>query len=267
MVKAKLYILDLGDLECDKAWIVALPNPGLVDNKNPPAIWMKAPSIAVYLDHPEAKILFDTGCSPRWRETWPELVQRAFPWTREVPLEEALKKVGVKPDDLDYVVISHLHMDHAGGLYLFANKKAKIVVQREEAREAFTSVFCYPELALAYVRSDFAIDGLNWMLLDGDYELVTDVTLLSLPGHSPGCMGMMVTLDKAGTMIFSSDSCYTAENYGPPVKMPGIVVDTVSYAKSVERIRSLARKYNAQVIFGHDPEQWKTLKMAPEYYE
>jgi len=50
------------------------------------------------------------------------------------------------------------------------------------------------------------------------------------------------------------------------VKNPGIVYDTLGYEKSAKEIRAYAEKYNCTVLFGHDIEQFNTLRKAPEEY-
>ena len=48
--------------------------------------------------------------------------------------------------------------------------------------------------------------------------------------------------------------------------VPGLAYDTIGYKKTVERIHRLKKKYNAKVLFGHDIDQYRTLKFVPEYY-
>jgi hypothetical protein len=62
----------------------------------------------------------------------------------------------------------------------------------------------------------------------------------------------MVHLRNSGTMIFPMDAVYTEKNYGPPVKMSGIVYDSVSFIDSIEKIRRLQGKYGAKVMYSHD---------------
>lgn len=58
------------------------------------------------------------------------------------------------------------------------------------------------------------------------------------------------------------------ESYGPPIKPPGIIYDSLGYAKTVERIRRIAKETNSQVWFGHDAEQFKGFRKSTEgYYE
>jgi glyoxylase-like metal-dependent hydrolase (beta-lactamase superfamily II) len=262
MVKAKMYIVDNGRIECDLARMVALPKPSTVDEKNSAAEWIKIPVQFLYIDHPDGKLVFDTGCHPKAMEgRWPIPLTKVFPYyhKEEDLFENRLAQIGVKADDIDYVVISHMHFDHTGNLFQFANKKAQIVAQKTELDEAFSGC--------GYPKEEFAMDGLKWMPVDGDLELFEDVTLLLLPGHTVGLQGLMITLDKEGTFVFSADACYMKRNYGPPARLAGNEFDSTAYMASIERIRQLEKKYKAKVIFGHDWEQWLTIKKLPQYYQ
>jgi glyoxylase-like metal-dependent hydrolase (beta-lactamase superfamily II) len=79
--------------------------------------------------------------------------------------------------------------------------------------------------------------------------------------------GLQVQLEDFGTIIFSGDACYTAVNYGPPVRPCGFVDNMGIYISSIEKVRKLAKETKAFVVFGHDKEQFQNLKHAPEYYE
>ena len=80
-------------------------------------------------------------------------------------------------------------------------------------------------------------------------------------------LGLVVETKNDGVLIFPSDAIYTRANYGPPAKLSGIVYDSLSFFESIEKVRRLAKKHNAKVMFPHDMEFFKTLKLAPECYE
>ncbi|MEI3283202.1 MAG: hypothetical protein V8R61_11180 [Enterocloster sp.] len=85
------------------------------------------------------------------------------------------------------------------------------------------------------------------------------------PGHTFGMMGLLVTLKDSGNYILASDCVNTGRNYGPPIQFPGLAYDTIGYKKTVERIHRLEKKYNAKVLFGHDIDQYRTLRFVPDY--
>ena len=77
----------------------------------------------------------------------------------------------------------------------------------------------------------------------------------------------MVETKNDGVLIFPSDAIYTKANYGPPAKMSAIVYDSLAFLESIEKVRGLAKKLNAKVMFPHDMEFFQTLKLAPRYYD
>ena len=60
----KVYVLDTGTMKMDKNYMISMHNPASVENPNPKSEFVEFPVFAVLIDHPEGKILFDTGCNP-----------------------------------------------------------------------------------------------------------------------------------------------------------------------------------------------------------
>jgi N-acyl homoserine lactone hydrolase len=114
----------------------------------------------------------------------------------------------------------------------------------------------------AHLKTDY--EGVDWETVSGDTEILPGVTLLETPGHTPGQMSMKVDLPDSGSMMFTSDAVYMGDSYGPPAVAAAIVNDLNAFYESVEKVRSVAEKSNAQVIFGHDSEQMKGLRVAPD---
>lgn len=267
--KIKVYILNNGWLECDKNAMVSGSTQGtksqpIVTNK-----WIQIPVMMVLIDHPEGKILYDTGCNPYAMEGyWPKSLQEVFPYYKEPEqtLEQQLALCGVQTEDIQTVVLSHMHLDHAGNINLFQH--ADVYVHKNDYEYGMSLVHqsSDKEKHGAYIKEDLEVPVHQYHLIEDDVQLFPKVTLLSLPGHTPGILGMMVELEESGVMIFPQDSVYTRENYGPPARGAGIMYDSVAYFRSIEKVRDLARQHHAQVIFAHDMEFFKGLKKAPEYY-
>jgi glyoxylase-like metal-dependent hydrolase (beta-lactamase superfamily II) len=74
---------------------------------------------------------------------------------------------------------------------------------------------------------------------------------------------MQVDLPDSGTMLFTSDAIYMGDSYGPPSTPAAIVNDLSAWYSSVEKIRGIAEKTDATVVFGHDAEQLRSLRLAP----
>jgi N-acyl homoserine lactone hydrolase len=277
MNKPKLYVLDTGTMKMDKNYMVAMHNSASIDNPNPPAEFIEFPVYAVLIDHPDGKILFDTGCNPEGmgkEGRWPEGVQKLFPAFQDEScyLINRLEQLKVRPEDIKYVVASHLHLDHAGCLELFTN--ATIIVHDHELTNVMKTYAMTKDMG-AYIWADvdaWIKNDLRWKTIapdEDEIELVSGIKILNFgPGHAYGLLGLHVDLPGTGGIILASDAIYSAENYGPPVKLPGIIYDSLGYTRTVEKIRNYAKRTNSDVWFGHDSEQFKKLMKSTEgYYE
>ncbi len=271
----KLYILYNGMLECDYANMVAMPRLGNSKQKERRSIWVPSPVTMFLIEHPQGLVLFDTGCHPdAMTSRWDEGNRTRTPYTykKDNLLEVQLQQLGYTPDDVDFVVLSHLHEDHAGGLELF--KKSKIFVNDDELSQTLKLYALNREMG-GYIRNDIRawLDAeLNWNTIPAQeeaYPLLDGVTILNFgPGHAFGMMGLQVELKQSGTFLLVADAINTAENYGPPIRYPGLAYDTRGYEKTIRRIALLQRQTNAKVFFGHDEQQRNELRLWPAgYYE
>jgi glyoxylase-like metal-dependent hydrolase (beta-lactamase superfamily II) len=173
-------------------------------------------------------------------------------------LDSRLAQLGLEPADIKTVIASHLHLDHAGNLRMLANAGARLLVSRAELEGANS----FPgEFFGSYIKSDYA--GLPFGRLDSDVEIADGITVLQVPGHTWGTMALRVELANSGTMIFTSDSVLVRDAFGPPAYSSADTWDTRAWAASVEKIRAIAAATNATVVFGHDAEQLRALRLAP----
>lgn len=264
----KLWYLNTGYLETDKNNVVGCSVIGTYSNPHIQNEWIKLPVMSFLIETDEGYILYDTGSNPEaMNGYWPKNLQEIYPLYQkpEERLENQLALCGVKPEDVKTVVISHMHLDHAGGLYLFPH--ADIYVPKEDYEYAQVMVHKNPNPAThgGYVKADCEAPA-NYILVDHDIELAKGVELICLPGHTPNLLGLVVHLDSQ-TIILPQDAVYTEEVYGPPAKSSGFLYDSISYFKSIEKLRELQKKYNAKLIPAHDWEFFQTLNMAPKFYE
>ena len=205
----------------------------------------------------DATFLFDTGLSPR---ALPGLL-RSDPlaqFTEADLLVHRLDALGLGPDDIDGVVLSHLHYDHAGGAELFA--KSELVVQRDEYAAAH---YPAPFLASFYYRKNFDLPGYRWRLVDGDTELVPGLTLLRSDGHTPGHQSLLAQLPDSGPVILAGDACYWQEHIDAE-RVPGVVYNPALALHSIKRLKTLARLTGGRIFPGHDPVFWKTVPQSPD---
>lgn len=273
----KMHVLDLGKLRLDKNFMVANSTIATERVPNPPGRLIDVPISAYYIEHPDGNVLFDTGCHPEWggpNGRWPEAIQEIFPVIGgdECTLPSRLEELGVGPDQIRYVVLSHLHCDHAGCVEFF--RKSQILVHEDELAGAFRH-YALRDHATPYVLKDlekWARFDLSWREIgrqEPDQDLVEGVRLLNFgSGHAYGMLGLAVSLRSQPNVLLVSDSCYTAENYGPPIRPSGISFDSIGFIRTLQRIRALANDMNANVWFGHDAKQFDSLRKSTDgYYE
>jgi N-acyl homoserine lactone hydrolase len=217
------------------------------------------------VETPEGRLLWDTSCRRDWETRWVLTgLQEFFPHdqvTEEQYLDSRLGHLGIAPGSLDYVVLSHLHFDHAGNVRTFAGAGPRLVVNDKEEEWVFGYEGAFNG---AHLKADY--EGIEFETVSGDTEFLPGVSFIEAPGHTPGTMAMRVDLPETGTMIFTSDAVYMGDSYSPPATPAAIVNDLSAWYASVEKIRGLAEKSNATVIFGHDAEQLRSLRRAPDGY-
>lgn len=264
-VAKKVHVLDCGAMSCDLTWLLLKPGRSIRprSEKDKPVEWYPCTVHAVLVETDEGTMLWDTGCPRDWETRWvPTGLQEFFPYDQvsdEQYLDARLGQLGVSPDQLDFVVLSHLHFDHAGNARMFESTGAKLVCNDKEKEFAFGYDGVFNG---AHLKADY--EGLDFETVSGDVEFLPGVTLIEAPGHTIGTMSMQVDLADSGTMIFTSDAIYMGDSYGPPSVPAAIMTDLGAWYSSVEKIRGIAEKTDATVVFGHDAAQLREMRLAPD---
>ena len=231
-----------------------------------------APIPIFLIDHPEGKVLFETGLHPNvaidpeahWgKERARSLNPRMTP---EQAVERQLEQIGVSPKDIRYVILSVLLPDHAGGMQAFAD--ATFIVQFRELQDAWWQdrriITAYDFKELLPTRN------FNyWELHDEDLDLFGDgsVEILFSPAHTRGEQAVVVRLPKTGTIVLPAGVIPQRGNLEKGVTTGTPRVDPVVVHASMERLKKIIDTEKATVIFHHDPEEWKNIKLLPEFYE
>ena len=233
--------------------IPGLPKEKLRDVTIPVSMWV--------IEHAKGLVVFDTGnnvavSDGKCESHWGKLCQAFTPTqSRDEVIDRWLAKFGHAVDDVKYVVVSHMHLDHAGNIEMFP--KATIVVQKEELRTAW-----WPEKfqrGPAFVMGDFdgAAMDFNYLELEGDYDLFGDgsITILSTPGHTLGHQSIRVKTAAGNTYVITGDAVWMQENLdGYPA---GLNYSVKDYNNSINRLKAIRDLENAELFMSHDQDQWR----------
>lgn len=199
-------------------------------------------------------ILFDTGYDPLAAPD--ELAFPGYPPPEVFPLPEALAAAGFTVGDVSDCVLSHLMVDHAGGVGCLVPGTA-VWIQQAEWDYAFGPS---PD-PLAYRPADLpplTAGHLPVNLIVGDTEPWPGIRLLLTPGHCPGHMSMLVQLPD-GWIALAADAADTQKNLSQRIA-PGILLEGREQAlQSIDRFKDAAIALGALMIPGHDPEVWELI--------
>ena len=192
-------------------------------------------------------VLVDTGFSHR--------AARERHFVLDFEPTEGLSALGLDPDAIEDVVITHLHFDHAGNIDRFG--KARLHVQ--DAEVAFATGRCMCE---AFVRRPFDVEDVVTLVRrtydgrvvfhDGDVSPFPGITLRFLPGHSKGVQAVHVDTPR-GPVLLASDVSHYYANFLRKAPF-ALTVDAIATMKSYNRLMELTGGEVERIIPGHDPK-------------
>lgn len=267
----KLYRFSSGALTIGK---------GVLQNFAPMEPPIQIPVGYYVIEHPKGTVLYDTGNNDKIIEDpsyWGPNFPGAQPVnTPDVAIDVQLQKIGLTPDDIDYVVVSHMHLDHAGNVAKFPN--STLIIQQEEIYygmwpdDPFTGPFI-PQDAWV-LRAPVGSTQPNVMsmvtLQDEDFDIFGDgsVIVKSWQGHTKGHQAMLVRLPETGSVILVGDNVYFQENVEKNLP-PNLVLayNPAGIMEFYDWIRYMQASEGAQFFTAHDPDEFKAAKKAPDFYE
>ncbi|CAN5491395.1 N-acyl homoserine lactonase family protein [soil metagenome] len=227
----------------------------------------RCPVPGVLLQTDGGWVLLDTGFNTALIRD-PYLHRRYFPAVEYQPvlpgpgepIEESLADIGIDIDDIHLVGLSHLHVDHAGGLKLFAGK-VPVHTQRRELEYGLSN---HPEPEKhAIFRVDFDDPRIDWQLADGEAEIAPGITAVPTYGHTPGHQSFVVELDDAvggGGFVFAFDAADLTENIDGELAIGGFIdVEPEETVEPIRKLKRLAAEKGYPLIPGHDPHVWPEM--------
>lgn len=225
------------------------------------------PYWTVLIKHPEGNVLFDTAANDDPNRVHERLL-KGLHLLEEEKFPACLEPLGVTPDEIDYVVLSHLHGDHMGYVDLF--KKAKIYVSAKEFEGSCKDVGA--KEGIYYPDFEPILDAdLHWQLIPDrvdKIELLEGLTIYNLGrGHRYGMIGLLVKLPEYGTIFLTSDACNFLENLADPPLLPPVrSFDYDATIAAFDKIKKIAADNNAEVWPAHDKVWFESMKKSTEGY-
>lgn len=212
--------------------------------------------------HPKGVVVFDTGHNHRGLADPQGWYSHSIDGFKEIRISEddclpaQLRRVGIDPAEVTHVVMSHLHVDHAGEMMSFPD--AAFIVRASELRYAW-----WPALnqRYTYVVNDLLPTRFyNYIELpDGiDFDLFGDGTLklIHTPGHTPGHQSLIMTLPGYDApMLACADCCYGRKNLEYAICGSGVMWDVQQWYYSIQKLRYW-ESMGCELWFGHDMEDW-----------
>jgi glyoxylase-like metal-dependent hydrolase (beta-lactamase superfamily II) len=173
---------------------------------------------------------------------------------------EQLATLGVKPEQIALVGISHYHFDHTGQAGAFPQAKLLIGKADFDALKVEPAPFgADPSLLAHWLK-----DGAPSEAVTGDKDVYGDgsVTMLSMPGHTPGSYALLVRLAKKGAVLLSGDVVHFEEQFKVN-GVPGFNTSRAESLASMDRIQKMAKTLKATLVVQHDANDVKKLPVFP----
>jgi len=175
--------------------------------------------------------------------------------TRPKKLAAQLAEIGVKPDDVTFVAVSHTHGDHVGNVDMFP--KSTLLIQKAEVDWAFADGKQPP----------FAKDR-PIKPLAGDLDVFGDgsAVILSTPGHTPGHQSLLVHLPKTGYVVLTGDLAHFKDNWDND-RVPSMNTSADQTHASHAKVVKVLADRKAQLWINHDKPTSVGQKHSPQYYD
>lgn len=220
---------------------------------------MRLASSCYLIKHGNTYMLWDTGLSAALKGV-PVSDTAPLSATLSTTIVDQLATINVKPEAISIIGISHYHFDHTGQAGAFP--QAKLLIGKGD----HDSLSASPPLNGADptpLKRWFGGGGASEAVV-GDKDVFGDgsVTMIDLPGHTPGHHALLVNLPKTGIVLLSGDQFHFYENQALN-GVPGFNYNRSQTLASSDRFNKLAANTKALVIIQHDPRDVAKLPAFP----
>lgn len=273
MVMMKVHVLHTGEVRVSPYLPFGGDNCNLLKASGmttPKEDWIWLPVSVYLIEHPKGLILVDTG----WhRDMSPEGVYDKAAQIKslgsrvlynvnqgQIPLGEAvdeqLEAMGIKPADLDYVLLTHLDCDHANGLRAVKDAKHIIVAQEELDCARKNGFIRYKKKWWEGVD----LQTIEWNGTEGpaqkSFDLFGDgsIKMINIPGHCDGLCAVKITREDGRYVLLFSDGGYATKSWKEMITS-GVSLDKEMQRKSLQWIREQSMDANCiESLATHDTD-------------
>jgi glyoxylase-like metal-dependent hydrolase (beta-lactamase superfamily II) len=212
--------------------------------------------------HSRPYILHETGFGSKWSDK-----ERGFYDLERRDVVDALREVGVTPEQIAHVIVTHLHFDHAAGLTRLNEKgvavptfpNADVFVQRREWNDALANK---STMNRTYLRDHLDPIAQHVKLIDGEKEILPGISVWPMPGHTWGQQAMRFN-DARGTVVFAGDVLPTIHHVGLPFSL---AYDMEPYTSmlSKKRLYVQAVANNWRLALDHEPGEHVVFRVRED---
>ena len=238
---------------------------------------LQSPCLAYVVRHRDiGALLIDTGLHPdastNLRKDFGVLMSRMFSALKpaDTPYVEQLRSVGVEPDEVEVVLMTHLHLDHTSGMRLLPN--ARFICAQQEWQAAsgrFAAANGYRRSHLPLESRvqllDFPTQGEPYDVFAQTIDLAGDgsIRLVLTPGHTPGHQSVLLRLDDGREVLLVGDAAYTGGNIRQQL-LPMLTSNDEASLSSLRELNAFAQGHpQAILVPSHDPDAWRQLAQDP----
>lgn len=205
------------------------------------------------LDDGESKIVIETGYGDKWSDK-----ERAIYALEHRTVADALREKNIDPAEIDHVIVTHLHFDHAGGLTTFhasgeaipVFSKAKVHVQKQEWDDALAN---RSTMTKTYLRNHLDPIAEAIVKHDGETEAIpgSGIIVQPMPGHTWGQQAVRFH-DRDGVVCFPGDVMPTANHVGLAFSM-GYDMEPYTNMLSKRKLLERAADEHWKLVIDHEP--------------
>ena len=213
------------------------------------------------LDNGKTKVLVETGYGDKWTDK-----ERGFWDLQERTVVDALREIGCTPEQIDLVVVTHLHFDHAAALTRLDGDGntvstfpvATIVAQRQEWEDALANK---STMSKTYLRSHLDPVADQMQTPDGEHEILPGLSVMPMPGHTWGQHAVRFD-DGAGIVCFPGDVMPTVNHVGPAFSMGYDVLPYVNKQQKAQLLDRASRE-DWRLVLDHEPGN-PVVRVSPD---